>query len=182
MAGITCDFHLLSPDGNWIHPARARGETVGHAMPRPSGQHLLPIFQGCLQPLLYPLQEKAYEEPSLTTAPPTTHLGLAIPTHSSQESESQEAAWIPHFHWGTYPQIPTDNLVGQNTYIGNTSLELVSPFLAEPHTFTQFYLCSEAGKIVCLSFTSSHTISYLNAHSSTPRPKGHTQPQADLVQ
>uniref|UniRef100_G1Q7C7 Maestro heat like repeat family member 1 n=1 Tax=Myotis lucifugus TaxID=59463 RepID=G1Q7C7_MYOLU len=35
----------------------------------------------------------------------------------------------------------------KNTYIGNTSLELVSSFLAQPHPFTQFYLCSEAGKI-----------------------------------
>lgn len=144
MAGITCDFQLPSADRNWIHQAGVLGKAAGRVLPGPSGQHLLPVIPCCIQPLLYLLEEKTYEEPSLTTLPPTTHLDLAIPTHSSQE-----VAWVPHFHWGTYPQTSTDNLLGQNTYIGNTSFDLVSVPLAELHIFTQFYLCSEEGKIVC---------------------------------
>ena len=52
---------------------------------------------------------------------------------------------------------------------GNSSFELVSPPLTEPHTVTQFYLCSETGSTGA-PLNSAPTIPFLNVHSSTPRP------------
>ncbi|CAK7299296.1 Maestro heat-like repeat-containing protein family member 1 [Vulpes lagopus] len=54
VAWITCDFQLSSPDGYRVQSVGAFSKAVGSTLPGPSGQHLLPVCAGCLQPLLYP--------------------------------------------------------------------------------------------------------------------------------
>ena len=46
-----------------------------------------------------------------------------------------------------YESTSTVNLLGQITQTGNSCFEFVSPPPAEPHTFTQFYFCSETGSL-----------------------------------
>lgn len=79
------------------------GKAAGYVLPGPSGQHLLPVIPGCIQPLLYLLEEKTYEEPSRNTLPPTTHLDLAIPTHSSQEVEEPTPKHLQIISWDKIP-------------------------------------------------------------------------------
>lgn len=88
MARIICDFQLPSPDGNRVHPPGALGEAAGLTLPGPSGQHLLPVFPGRVQPLLYPPAAKEYGEPSLIILPPT--FLRAAPATRSQKRESPE--------------------------------------------------------------------------------------------